>query len=116
MTTSSINWLAVSSETSDLKKYINALGPTFFRSGMDLRFLRGTERRYVDFVILEDEKPLFTVECKAGEKAINKSLYYFIKRTKIPKFCQVHEGNRDFEKNGVRVLPVRTFCEELELP
>jgi hypothetical protein len=40
----------------------------------------------------------------------------FIERTKIRKFYQVHEGNRDFEKSGVRVLPVRTFCKELQLP
>jgi hypothetical protein len=83
---------------------------------MDLRFLRDTDRREVDFVVLEEGKPLFAVECKAGEKNINPSLYYFIERTKIPKFYQVHEGNRDFEKTGVRVLPVRTFCKELQLP
>lgn len=83
---------------------------------MDLRFLRDIEKREVDFVVLEDGKPLFAVECKTGEKAINPSLFYFMDRTKIPKFYQVHEGNRDFEKNGVRVLPVRTFCKELQLP
>lgn len=83
---------------------------------MDLRFLRDTDRREVDFVVLEEGKPLFAVECKAGEKNINPSLYYFIERTKIPKFYQVHEGNRDFEKNRVRVLPIRTFCKELQLP
>jgi len=83
---------------------------------MDLRFLRDIEKREVDFVVLEDGKPLFAVECKTGEKEINPSLFYFMDRTKIPKFYQVHEGNRDFEKNGVRVLPVRTFCKELQLP
>jgi len=83
---------------------------------MDLRFLRDTDRREVDFVVLEEGKPLFAVECKTGEKNINPSLYYFIERTKIPKFFQVHPGNRDFEKNRVRVLPVRTFCRELQLP
>jgi len=60
-------------------------------------------------------KTLVAVECKAGEKNVNPSLYYFMERTKIPKFYQVHEGNRDFEKNGVRVLPARTFCKELQL-
>ena len=83
---------------------------------MDLRFLRDTDRREVDFVVLEEGKPQFAVECKAGEKNINPSIYYFIERTKIPKFYQVHEGNRDFEKKGVRVLPVQAFCKELHLP
>ena len=36
-----------------------------------------------------------------------------MKRTFIPGFYQVHEGNRDYEKNGVRALPVHTFCKEL---
>ena len=83
---------------------------------MDLRFLRDTDGREVDFVVLEEGRPLFAVECKAGEKNINPSLYYFIERTKIPKFYQVHEGNKDFEKNRVRVLPIRKFCKELQLP
>jgi hypothetical protein len=84
--------------------------------GMDLRFLRDTDRREVDFVVLEEGKPLFAVECKAGEKNIHPSLYYFMERTKIPKFFQVHTGDRDFEKDGVRVLPFRTLCKELHLP
>jgi len=83
---------------------------------MDFRFLRDTDKREVDFVVLENGKPLFAVECKAGEKNVNPSLYYFMERTKIPKFYQLHEGNRDFEKNGVRVLPAQTFCKELQLP
>ena len=83
---------------------------------MDLRFLRDTDRREVDFVVLEEGKPLFAVECKAGEKNIHPSLYYFMERTKIPKFFQVHTGDRDFEKDGVRVLPFRTLCKELQLP
>jgi hypothetical protein len=83
---------------------------------MDLRFLRDTDRREIDFVVLEDGKPLFAVECKTGEKNINPSIYFFKERTKIPKFFQVHTGNKDFEREGVRVLPVRTFCKELNLP
>ena len=58
----------------------------------------------------------YAVECKSGEKNINPSLFYFMKRTPIPRFYQVHEGNRDYEKSGVRVLPVHTFCRELCLP
>ena len=74
---------------------------------MDLRFLRDMDRREVDFVVLEEGKHLFAVECKAGEKNINPALYYFRERTELPGFYQVHEGKRDFEKNGVRVLPER---------
>jgi len=46
------------------------------------------------------QRDFIAVECMAGEKNINPSLYYFIEGTKIPKFYQVHERNRDFEKKG----------------
>lgn len=82
---------------------------------MELRFLRDTDKREVDFVVLKQKKPLFAVECKSGEKSVNPSLYYFMERTSIPRFYQVHQGKRDYEKGGVRVLPVHTFCKELDL-
>ena len=83
---------------------------------MDLRFLRDTDKREIDFVVLKDEKPLFAVECKTGEKNIYPSLFYYMERTPIPKFYQVHAGERDYEKKGVRVLPVHKFVTELALP
>jgi predicted AAA+ superfamily ATPase len=83
---------------------------------MELRFIRDTDRREVDFVVLEDGKPLFAVECKTGEKNINPAIFYFMERTDIPHFYQVHEGTGDFTKKGVRVLPIHTFCKELRVP
>jgi len=83
---------------------------------IDLRFIRDTDRREIDFVVLKEGRPMFAVECKSGEKNVNPSLFYFMKRTPIPRFYQVHQGNKDYEKNGVRVLPVHTFCKELCLP
>lgn len=83
---------------------------------MDLRFIRDTDKREIDFVVLKDGEPVFAVECKSGEKSINPALFYFMERTPIPKFYQVHEGSKDYEKNGVRVLPVQIFCKELDLP
>jgi len=83
---------------------------------MELRFLRDTDKREVDFVVLKEGKPLFGVECKSGEKNINSSIYYFMERTRIPKFYQVHQGKMDYERKGVRVIPVHTFCKELHFP
>ena len=83
---------------------------------MELRFLRDTSRRELDFIVLKDKSPLFAVECKTGEKAISKSLLYFKERTKIPQFYQVHLGKKDYEPQaGVRVLPFIQFCKEAEL-
>lgn len=39
-----------------------------------------------------------------------------VDRTEIPRYYQVHAGEADFEKSGIRVIPVHTFCEELRLP
>ena len=83
---------------------------------MDLRFLRDTDKREIDFIVLQDDKPLFAVECKTGEKNTNPAHFYFQKRTPVPQFYQVHLGSKDFLKNGVRVLPIEKFCSELGLP
>jgi len=83
---------------------------------MELRFLRDTDKREIDFVVIKDGKSEFAVECKTGEKDISPSIHYFKERVKIPKFYQVHRGQKDYEKNGIRVLPVLTFCKELDLP
>jgi predicted AAA+ superfamily ATPase len=83
---------------------------------MELSYLRDTDKREVDFVVLEEGNPLFAVECKAGEKSVSPYIYYFKERTEIPRFYQVHAGESDYEKNGVRVLPVHVFCKEMQLP
>ena len=100
---------------SQLLKYCQFMEDTEgFR--MDLRFLRDTDKREIDFVVLKEAKPIFAVECKTGEKDVSSSIYYYKERTQIPKFYQVHLGLKDYEKNGVRVLPAQTLCKELDLP
>ena len=83
---------------------------------MELRFIRDTDRREVDFVVIRDGDPLFAVECKAGEKSPSPAIRYFRERTPIAHFYQVHLGERDYVSNGTRVLPFRIFCRELDLP
>lgn len=83
---------------------------------MELRYLRDTDRREVDFVVLRNRKPLFAVECKSGEKAIGPAVRYFAERTPIPRFYQVHRGTRHFSTGAVTVLPFVQLCQELQLP
>ena len=84
---------------------------------MELKFIRDTDKREIDFVVLKQKKPIFAVECKVKAYSIEKSIYYFKERTSIPKFYQVHlEGTEDYEEKGVRVLPFNVFCKELNLP
>jgi len=83
---------------------------------MELRFLRDTDEREVDFVVLQDRKPLFAVECKSGDRGVSPAIRYFAARTPIPRFFQVHLGDRHFESGATMVVPFRTFCRELSLP
>lgn len=83
---------------------------------MELRFIRDTDLREIDFVVLRDKKPLFAVECKTGEKKISPNIKYFRDRTDIPLFYQVHLGKDDYQDKKIRVLPFETFCREAGIP
>src|SRR5205823_2060270 len=85
---------------------------------MELRFLRDTDKREVDFVVLRDGRPEFAVECKTGEKSVSSPVLYFRERTTIPTFFQTHLGTRDYQHaaSGVRVLPFTRLCRDLKLP
>ena len=80
---------------------------------MELNYLRDTDGREIDFVVLKNKKPLFAVECKTGDRELSKHIKYFQERTLIPEFYQVHMKDKDFghAKTG-RVLPFITFCNE----
>jgi len=102
---------------SHLLKYCHFLEDTEgYR--MDLRYLRDTDKREVDFVVLEGKKPLFAVECKTGEREVSPNARYFRARTPIPQFYQVHLGTRDYgdAERDVRVLPFWKFAQEMKLP
>ncbi|MBU6153960.1 MAG: ATP-binding protein [Bdellovibrionales bacterium] len=79
---------------------------------MELRYIQDTEKREIDFVVLQNKKPLFAVECKTGEKSLQPSLKYYQDRYGIPKVYQVHLGRRDFgsPERGGRVLPFSELC------
>jgi uncharacterized protein len=100
---------------SQLLKYCHWLEDTEGHR-MELRYLRDTDRREVDFVVIRDRKPLFAVECKSGEKAIGPAVRYFAERTPIPRFFQVHRGTRHFSTGPITVLPFARLCQDLELP
>lgn len=83
---------------------------------MELRYIKDVDGREIDFVVLKDKKPLFAVECKTGDKAFSKHLFYFRERTNIPKFYQVHLGKKDFTNKNCRALPFSTFCKLENIP
>jgi predicted AAA+ superfamily ATPase len=101
---------------SHLLKYCHFIEDTKGEK-MELRFLRDRDGREVDFVVMQNTKPLFAVECKSGERQLSKHIAYFKDRTNIPEFFQVHQGSADFgnEKTTGRCLPFWTFCKEKSL-
>lgn len=78
---------------------------------MELRYIRDTDKREVDFVVIKNKKPLFAVECKLSDKNLSPAIKYFSERTPIPKFYQVHLEN--FEKqisDKISIIPFDEFC------
>jgi predicted AAA+ superfamily ATPase len=100
---------------SQLLKYCHWTADTEGHA-MELRYLRDTDGREVDFVVLKNRKPLFAVECKTGEKNPSPALHYFAERTPIPRFYQTHLGDAAYSTGKITVLPFHQLCEELALP
>ena len=78
---------------------------------MELRFLRDTDKREIDFVVIKNGKPLFAVECKSGDGRLSPHIHYFRERTDIPRYYQVHLGGGEFSPfSNVAVMPYLKFA------
>ena len=47
---------------------------------------------------------------------MSRAIRYFKERTSVPRFYQVHLGEKDAMVDGVRILPVAILCGELGIP
>lgn len=85
---------------------------------MELRYIRDTDKREVDFVVIKDGNPLFAVECKLSDRDVPPAIAYCAGRLKIPAYYCVHMGIKDYEHATLplRVLPFHRFVAELKLP
>lgn len=83
---------------------------------MELRFLRDTDGREVDFVVLKNRKPLFAVECKTGGRELSPAARYFAERTSIPAFYQVHMSDAYAQRGKVTIIPFVRWCREMAMP
>ncbi len=99
---------------SHLLKYCHFLEDTQ-GNVMELRFLRDSMKREIDFVVLKNRKPIFAVECKTGEGTLSPNIAYFAARTAIPIFYQVHLGQKDVEigAHRTRILPFASLAQDL---
>jgi uncharacterized protein len=75
-----------------------------------LSYLRDVVKREVDFLVTLKGKPWFAVEAKLSSTEISPHLRYFGDRLRIPYLYQaVAHSARDFQKDGVRVVPAAQF-------
>ncbi len=82
---------------------------------MDLRYFRDIDRREVDFVILENGKPLQFIECKSSRKMGNRSLRYLKQRFPEVDVIQVDLTNKAdvTDNDGIRYMPATRFLGNL---
>jgi predicted AAA+ superfamily ATPase len=74
---------------------------------VELRYFRDTDRREVDFVIVEGRAPQLMVECKWRDTEVDRSLKYL--KARFPK-CEAWQvsavGTKDYvTPDGIRVAP-----------
>ena len=81
----------------------------------ELRYFRDRDSREVDFVIEDKSQPLFLIECKWSDSAIDKSLKYL--KDKFPKaeaWQLTAIGAKDYiSPQGIRVTPALNFLAQL---
>lgn len=74
---------------------------------LELRYFRDIDGREVDFVITEDDKPIYFIECKWSYSEVSKSLRYM--KTRFPKSqaWQISfDGTKDYQTpEGIRIAP-----------
>ena len=83
---------------------------------MELKYLRDTDKREVDFVVIKNKKPLFGVECKVQNDTFSKNIHYFKERTTIPRFYQVGLDGVDRQiAHNLSMTSFSKFCQYEEM-
>ncbi|MBI2336788.1 MAG: ATP-binding protein [Deltaproteobacteria bacterium] len=82
---------------------------------MELRYIRDTDKREVDFVVIKNGAPLFAVECRLSDTSVNPHIHYFQQRTSIPYFYQVHMGQKHYQPKAlpIEVIPIDKFASKV---
>jgi len=97
-----------------LLKWVHFLRDTQGRN-MEVRYFRDIDGREVDFVVIEDSKPLKFVECKWGDAEISRGLNYLKARFPEVESWQISAtGKKDYvSRNHIRVCPSQDFLSTL---
>lgn len=84
---------------------------------LELNYLRDKEKREVDFVILENKKPLCLIECKYSSEDAWPALSYYQQKLKVPYAVQVVHKKGVLKKltNDVGVLWIISASQFLKV-
>jgi predicted AAA+ superfamily ATPase len=79
----------------------------------ELRYFRDVDRREVDFVLVEDEKPIHFIECKQSERQISPPLRYLKQRfDKVPATQVILPKGVDLtDKDDIRICSADIFLK-----
>lgn len=82
---------------------------------LELRYFRDVDRREVDFVIVEDGRPITLVESMWSDADVSPNLRYLRERTERPDAWQISAtGSKDYvTADGIRVAPAVRFLSSL---
>ena len=82
---------------------------------IELRFFRDVDRREVDFVLMEDEKPTHFIECKLQSKSTTLALNYLKQRFPQAQALQIalHAQDDTTDRKGIRMMPAVSFLNEM---
>ena len=80
-----------------------------------LHYFRNTDKREVDFVIMQNKVPIQAIECKLKSREISSHLKYFKSKFPDVECLQVHlENTKEYEsKEGIKSLSWHTFLRNL---
>ena len=82
---------------------------------LDLRFYRDKYKREVDFVVIENQKPILFIEAKYSQTEIAQGLSYLKAKFPQVRALQVHmPGRNEYVNNlGIKSIHVKTLLAEL---
>ena len=98
---------------SHLLKWIH-FQQDYYGKNVELRYFRDRDKREVDFVIIEDQKPIQAIECKIKPKEVSPSLKYFKKKFPQTECIQVHLETKEkyISKEDIKILPWNIFLQK----
>ncbi len=82
----------------------------------ELHYFRDIEKREVDFVVVENSKPILLVECKSSDRIVSLPLRYLKQRFPDTGAWQVSAfGEKDYvTREGIRVAPALALLTTLK--